>query len=1113
MKPVLNISKITPPRLHNILDRPRLMERLEHNTDKRVILILGQAAQGKSTMAASYVKRSKIPAAWVTLDRQDADPVNLFYAIVQAVQHVHAADDFSLLLSYPTIRMGPRLEIPLYREWVNALFASIEGPNLLLLDALDRLPPNAPSYGFISTLIDQAPTHIQILLLSREEPPLDLQGLKIKQEVSILTNDELAFSREETRAFLQKIRGVPVTASQTKRIHQVTEGWIGGMILLSEALDRTPQVSIEQFISENIPARYKREVFDYFGEEILRSQPGPIQEFFVASSILDSVAPSFVNELLGIENAGDILEESARRNLFVTVVDDEGNGRLYRYHQLFRDFLKSHFKSKFSSKEKRTLLKKAGHLSEQRGDLEQAVGFYMKAEAFNPAAAVIERIGIDLLNAGRQGDLSRWLQALPDTIVQGNPWLLLYMCMTKRFTETRANILRLEQALIMFKKRKDISGQLLSLAFIIEASIFGGCDITPISSLLEQSDEVLRSIPSDHYIYEKAILYLQTGIGYTLRGRNPRKGFWSSQNSYFISQSLGNIPLQVFALINSLIALSYLGDFEKAERLNKDIKNLLRKCESHEINTLYSINLSSLLINKGDLREAKTLIQSARIDAEKYGLLYCYPVILLYDLMSSPHLGEYEAAENTGSQLLNLVSTLNNFFLKASALMHLAMNCYCKKEYLKAKDYLEESRKIFSSDKAQSLSHLILINVIMGLICINLEKYRDAHNELHEALRVVKNEVVSYLLTSHIHIALSLLEWYRENTEQAITYLREGFKIAKMHGYYHMIWMSREDFVKACILALKLNIKEITDYAAYLLTTSLSSHAEHELEKLAKHPNVSLRDKTLEIRKAIHLSRVPMLRIETLGNFRVSRGEHVITDSEWERNSARNLLKAIVSQGSKKVPRDVLIEELWPEHAPDTAEKNFKVTLHRLRKSLEPQMDRTFGSSYVHLHDNLVSLNEERCEIDIETFSSLVTKGRSEEEKGESKAAESLYEQAIALYKGDFLPQDLYAPWAEEKRNRAKLNYIGILQRLGSMYEERGATKKAISFYTMAMDIDPTQEDVCRRVMTLCHEKGHRNQALKAYERCRRALESELDTEPEASTIALYTKIKKSSGE
>ncbi|MBN1227846.1 MAG: hypothetical protein JXA79_12700, partial [Deltaproteobacteria bacterium] len=92
-----NTSKITPPRLHKILDRPRLMERLEQNTDKRVILILGQAAQGKSTMAAAYVQRSPIPAAWVTLDSQDADPVNLFYSTVNAFQYVFKEKDFSTL--------------------------------------------------------------------------------------------------------------------------------------------------------------------------------------------------------------------------------------------------------------------------------------------------------------------------------------------------------------------------------------------------------------------------------------------------------------------------------------------------------------------------------------------------------------------------------------------------------------------------------------------------------------------------------------------------------------------------------------------------------------------------------------------------------------------------------------------------------------------------------------------------------------------------------------------------------------------------------------------------------------------------------------------------------
>jgi len=53
MKFSANISKITPPHLPQILIRPRLLNFIEKNKDKKLILILGQAAQGKSTLAAS----------------------------------------------------------------------------------------------------------------------------------------------------------------------------------------------------------------------------------------------------------------------------------------------------------------------------------------------------------------------------------------------------------------------------------------------------------------------------------------------------------------------------------------------------------------------------------------------------------------------------------------------------------------------------------------------------------------------------------------------------------------------------------------------------------------------------------------------------------------------------------------------------------------------------------------------------------------------------------------------------------------------------------------------------------------------------------------------------
>lgn len=79
MPTLTNYSKITPPRVPGVLHRGRLLDLLKKSQDKRLIFILGQAAQGKTTLAASYAKAQVVPVAWLNLDQGDSDPVNLFY--------------------------------------------------------------------------------------------------------------------------------------------------------------------------------------------------------------------------------------------------------------------------------------------------------------------------------------------------------------------------------------------------------------------------------------------------------------------------------------------------------------------------------------------------------------------------------------------------------------------------------------------------------------------------------------------------------------------------------------------------------------------------------------------------------------------------------------------------------------------------------------------------------------------------------------------------------------------------------------------------------------------------------------------------------------------------
>jgi len=183
------------------------------------------------------------------------------------------------------------------------------------------------------------------------------------------------------------------------------------------------------------------------------------------------------------------------------------------------------------------------------------------------------------------------------------------------------------------------------------------------------------------------------------------------------------------------------------------------------------------------------------------------------------------------------------------------------------------------------------------------------------------------------------------------------------------------------------------------------------------------------------------------------------------------------------------------------------VTLQRLRKSLEPVIDKDFDSSYIHLHDNLLSCDPELVQVDANPFVSLLKRGEEKEKLGDTKAALSLYTEAIELYAGDFLPDEHYDPWVDAKREELKGEYIDLLVRMAKLYEKQGATGRAIACHKRAIQADPLLEEAYQGLMTLYANIGMHNDALRAYEACKKALQAELESSPAPMTTALYKNI------
>jgi DNA-binding SARP family transcriptional activator len=176
-------------------------------------------------------------------------------------------------------------------------------------------------------------------------------------------------------------------------------------------------------------------------------------------------------------------------------------------------------------------------------------------------------------------------------------------------------------------------------------------------------------------------------------------------------------------------------------------------------------------------------------------------------------------------------------------------------------------------------------------------------------------------------------------------------------------------------------------------------------------------------------------------------------------------VKLLALAPSHRLPRDRVLDDLWPQLGADAAMANLHKAAHHGRRALG-------DTAGVVLQGGLVLLAPgARVETDVERFEA---------------AADP------ALYPGELLPDDPYAQWAEERRRSLRGRYLEGL---------RGAER-----WEELADAEPGDEPAQRAVIRARFASGDRTGALRAGERLSAALAA-LGLEPSADTLALHARI------
>ncbi len=316
----------------DIIPRQNLLELLNNALEKKLCLVTAAAGYGKTSLLSQWhsaLDAKHINAAWLSLDSDDNTEKTFTSYLLSAVQKALSLEKKPLVLE-KNITDETYGKIAL-TTIINTLSA-MDNDFVIFLDNY-QLIHNEEIHKHIRLLVNQGPRNLHIVIASREQPPLDISDLSLKNQLTTVSADELSFSTREIKQLFANNPNYQLTNSEAKKLKDLTEGWITGLKIAIGWLIKQ-EVEQENFIY--LPANL-REISNYFYEQVYSQQTEKIQIFLLYTAITERTNGDLANELCRRTDGWEVLEDLLRRGVFVGATDSENYW--FRYHHLFRRFL------------------------------------------------------------------------------------------------------------------------------------------------------------------------------------------------------------------------------------------------------------------------------------------------------------------------------------------------------------------------------------------------------------------------------------------------------------------------------------------------------------------------------------------------------------------------------------------------------------------------------------------------------------------------------------------------------------------------------------------------------------------------------------------------------
>ncbi|MCL5611903.1 MAG: hypothetical protein M1485_05025, partial [Chloroflexi bacterium] len=327
--PLLHTKFMVPP-VGNHLPRPHLIQWLERQAERKLILVSAPPGYGKTTLLVDFINGLSRPVAWYQLETTDSDPTVFLTYLIESIRRIKlgpkktakVGQNAQALLDSTEAGLAPQRVLTVL---INEIAEHITDSLTLVLEDYHYVT-SPVVHQLVDYLLENAPPSVRVIISTRTDPPLFLARLRARGLLAELRPPDLRFRDGEISALLQR-EVSDISSGSLAILSEKTEGWAAALQIIRNSLVGKDAKAAQEII--NSLSGSNRFIFEYLVEEVFQRQPKERQDFLLRSAILSQMDAASCNAVAQIKNAQSVLEDLEKQNLFLSSLD--GERRWYRY--------------------------------------------------------------------------------------------------------------------------------------------------------------------------------------------------------------------------------------------------------------------------------------------------------------------------------------------------------------------------------------------------------------------------------------------------------------------------------------------------------------------------------------------------------------------------------------------------------------------------------------------------------------------------------------------------------------------------------------------------------------------------------------------------------------